>query len=131
MPDTDDSMPALTSAIFSRERLKAPCMRPRILTANSTMQGTNSATISASQTLTKQSMTTAPAMLINDMKVSSGPWWASSLVSNRSLTMRDMMVPVLVESKYGKGSRSTCAKNCARISAWMRTPSTCPQYPTT
>ena len=67
------------------------------------MQGTNSATISASQTLTKQSMTTAPAMLISDIKVSSGPWWASSLVSNRSLTMRDMMVPVLVESKYGKG----------------------------
>lgn len=131
MPETEDSTLAFTSAMVSRDLVKAACMRRRIFTANSTISGTYRNTMSESHGLTNSSMTIAPTMLMSDVKVSSGPWCASSEVSNRSLTMRDTMVPVFVSSKYENGSRSTCAKNCLRMSAWMRTPSTCPQNPTT
>ena len=57
----------------AREGKGAVAMRPRILTAKSTINGTNSATMSASHGSTNSSITTAPMMLTMEVKVSSGP----------------------------------------------------------
>ena len=66
-----------------------------------------------------------------ELNTSSGPWCASSDTSNRSLMIRDMTLPVLCSSKKEKGIVSIWRNRSRRMSPCIRTPSTCPQYPTT
>ena len=77
-----------------------------ILADSSTESGIKIITTSASRHSVRNMMIKAPTIVTNEMKRSSGPWWASSEISMRSLTIRDMIVPVLLLSKYVSGSRS-------------------------
>ena len=97
------------------------------LTTNKIRKGRTAKVIRVSGILMVHRMMKEPTTLTSEMNRSSGPWWANSEMSIKSLTMRDMMVPVLFSSKKEKGSVSTWRKSLRRISAWMRTPRTCPQ----
>ena len=126
MPAIEFSSPALISAISSRVRVKASLISRRMMTENQIINGRNAKIISVSRTLMVQSMINEPISMITDRKRSSGPWWANSEMSIRSLMIRDMMEPVLCSSKKEKGSLWSRRKMSRRISAWIRTPTIWP-----
>ena len=67
--------------------------------AKKTRKGIKAKIIKVSGMLRMHISTKDPARVTIEMNTSSGPWWASSLISIRSLTIRDMMAPVLFLSK--------------------------------
>ena len=61
--------------------------------------GKIAAMTSASRHWMRNMMARAPIMVTPEMKMSSGPWWASSVISKSSLVRRLMRTPVRFRSK--------------------------------
>ena len=59
------------------------------------MRKTTAARTSASFQLMRNRNTKEPTILMEEMKRFSGPWWANSEISNRSLTSLLIIWPVL------------------------------------
>ncbi len=74
-------------------------MARRFLETKTISRGIRAKIITVKGMLMVQRIIKAPKMLTMEMKKSSGPWWANSEISIKSLIMRDMMVPVLFSSK--------------------------------
>ena len=126
MPETPASTAVLISAVSRfTSRLRARSRsRSRITTASST--GSRRSKISASSQRIVARMTIAPAIVSDAWITVSGPWWASSVMSKRSVVMRDMSLPVRCLSKKANESVCTLAKMSSRMSASTRTPSSWP-----
>ena len=92
------------------------------------MRGTREKAITANHTSIRESSTKEPMSMTVARNTFSGPWWASSDTSCRSLIIRDMRVPVLFSSKKAKGSFCRCRNISRRISPCIRTPTMWPQY---
>ena len=71
-------------------------------------------------------MTSAPMMVMEQVRMFSGPWWASSTISNRSLVTRASSTPVLFLSKKLYDSDCICVNTSLRMSASTRVPIRCP-----
>lgn len=89
-----DSMSALIPAICSLTCRDAADIFRRRQAVNHTISGTSANTTSASFHWMVSRMMNAPTSVTREMNRSSGPWWASSTTSNRSLTTRDISCPV-------------------------------------
>ena len=74
--------------------------RWRMMTARK--MGRITATTSASRHSMVNMTMSAPAMVMAEVSRSSGPWWASSVSSKRSLVRRLMSWAVRLRSKYSK-----------------------------
>ena len=71
-------------------------------------------------------MISAPTMVREQMMMFSGPWWASSVTSNRSLTTRLSSTPVRFLSKKLQDRSCMWVKRSRRMSASVSTPILCP-----
>ena len=90
MPERLDSTSALmcpTRCLTLREAAPICRLRASTVTRNT---GSRMHTTSASRHSVRNMMIKAPTIVTNEMKRSSGPWWASSVISNRSLVRRLM-----------------------------------------
>ena len=127
MPESDDSMPTLMAAVFcfSPREAAVILLRRDMMTAMNT--GRMHATTSASRHSMENRMASAPTIVSVEMSRSSGPWWASSVISKRSLVSLLMSWPVRLWSKKLTSSSCTCVKRSRRISASTRMPNVCPQ----
>ena len=93
-PDRPDSMAALITPVFCLAAREAAliCFLRRSAASSSTGSITSSTSTSSHR---MQNITTsAPTMVTREMNRSSGPWWASSVTSNRSLVRRLISCPV-------------------------------------
>ena len=99
MPERPDSISALMVAVFCFTRAEASCMDFRQRHTTSKKMGRMTAMISASRHWIVNMMTRAPTMVTPEMKMSSGPWWASSVISNKSAVSRLISCPVRLRSK--------------------------------
>ena len=104
MPAMAVSTLALISAVLTRVSLKALFIMVLVLKAKKIINGSTAKVISVSGKLICASMIKAPIKIISDRNRFSGPWWASSDTSNKSLIIRLMMTPVLFSSKNENGS---------------------------
>ena len=127
MPESADSMSALMTAVFfltRREAVRMALRREKLTRMNT---GIITATTSVSRHSIVAMTASAPTMVTNEMNRSSGPWWASSVISNRSVVIRLMSWPVRLRSKNSKPSSCMWPKSAARISASTRMPNVWPQ----
>ena len=69
-------------------------MRRRWMMVKPTKMGTTANTMRASFHWMATIMHSAPMRVTAEMNRSSGPWWASSVISNRSVVARLMSCPV-------------------------------------
>ena len=98
MPDKELSTSALIAAVFSRPSLKVSFISFLMLTVTKNIGGKARTTTNESHGSIVKIMIRAPIMVIIDKKASSGPWWASSVISKRSFVILDIMEPTLVSS---------------------------------
>ena len=89
-----DSMAAVMRAVFRLTSTLARRMRKRWLSVNQTPSGNATVSTRASCHWMKNIMMSAPMMLREQISTFSGPWWASSVTSKRSLTTRLSSTPV-------------------------------------
>ena len=89
--------------------------------------GIMTATTSASRHSIVAMTVSAPTMVTSEMNRSSGPWWASSVISKRSVVMRLISWPVRLRSKNSNPSSCIWPNRAARISASTRMPKVWPQ----
>ena len=94
MPERDDSTSPLMPASFTLTSREARAMRLRWMAVNSTNSGITANTRIASSQRMVSMMQNAPRIVTVEMKKSSGPWWASSEISNRSPVTRLISWPV-------------------------------------
>ena len=104
MPDRVDSMSALMPAIFSLTCTEDCIMSLRQKITMHTKTGTMTSTTSARRHSTQNMTISAPMMVIVEIRRSSGPWCANSVISNRSPVSRFISLPVLLRSKKSKSS---------------------------
>ena len=128
MPAMAVSTLELISPISTRVWCEASRSIRRVLKAKNSMKGSTANTMQVSSRLIRARIKKEPASITTERKRFSGPWCASSETSCRSLIMRLISVPVLFSSKKEKGSRCSRRNISRRISACIRTPTTCPQY---
>ena len=93
-PDRLLSISWLMWPVFSLAAAEARDIRPRMVMATVRKMGMVRATTRASCQRMEAITTRAPAMVSALVSRSSGPWWASSVSSNRSVVSRDMSLPV-------------------------------------
>ena len=74
-------------------------MPPRMVMSTARNTGIITATTSASSQRMVNMTISAPTIVTMEMNRSSGPWWASSVISNRSFVSRLMSWPVRFWSK--------------------------------
>ena len=98
MPERPDSMSALMVAVRCLTLMEAVRMEDRHLHTTSRNTGMIQAITRASCHWMVNMMTSAPRMVTQEMKMSSGPWWASSVMSNRSAVRRLISWPVRLRS---------------------------------
>ena len=98
MPERLDSISVLMWPTFCLTATEALLILPRM--ANTTMRkmGISAATTRASSQRMVAMTISAPMMVITEVSRSSGPWWASSVSSNRSEVRRLISAPVRLES---------------------------------
>ena len=84
--------------IFSFAAADARPIRPRMAIATVRNTGMVSATITASCQRMDAITMSAPRMVSTEVIRSSGPWWASSVSSNRSEVSRAISLPVRLRS---------------------------------
>ena len=127
VPEGDDAMPTVMAAVFcfSPREAAVILLRRDMMTAMNT--GRMHATTSASRHSMENRMASAPTIVSVEMSRSSGPWWASSVISKRSLVSLLMSWPVRLWSKKLTSSSCTCVKRSRRMSASTRMPNVCPQ----
>ena len=99
MPAMLLSRSAFISPTVRRMAAKARFIRFFFHMAAATMAGMMAKMIRVRGRLEVDRMRKDPTRVTPVRKISSGPWWVSSLMSCRSPTMRDMMTPVLFRSK--------------------------------
>ena len=80
--------------VFSLATAEAWAIRRRMVMATARNTGMVRATTSASCQRMEAITARAPKMVRALVSRSSGPWWASSVSSNRSVVSRDMSLPV-------------------------------------
>ena len=124
--------------LFSRLALTAPVSTLVLRNAlfilflwynvNHTIKGINANINIVRGTLIVHNITNEPISIIIDINKSSGPWWASSEMSIKSLIILDIISPVLLLSKKLLGNFWRCLNISLRISPCILTPITCPQY---
>ena len=94
MPEMEDSTSPLMPASLAFTSVEACIIFLRLRAVKRTNRGITANTISASCHWMVSMMQKAPRMVTEEMKRSSGPWWASSVISNRSPVTRLMSWPV-------------------------------------
>ena len=128
MPLMPLSIAALISAVFLRSSTLACFMRTRWRAVNHRHGGRITSSVSASSQRMVNMTISAPTSVTVQMMMFSGPWWASSVMSKRSLVTRESSAPVRLWSKKLKLSVCMCANTSRRISASTSTPT---PWPTT
>ena len=81
-------MSALIAPVFFFTRREASRIALRRETMIAINTGIMTATTSASRHSIVAMTVSAPTMVTSEMNRSSGPWWASSVISKRSVVMR-------------------------------------------
>ncbi len=94
IPEMADSSCPLIPAMFCFTRTDARTIRRRWMTVKITKMGTMANTMRASFHWMVSIRQKAPMRVTAEMNRSSGPWWASSVISKRSLVARLMSCPV-------------------------------------
>ena len=122
MPEMPDSMAAFISAVWRFTSMFAFFMLTRRESVNMMSSGRQTASTSARRHSMPASTISEPMMVRTLMRMSSGPWWASSVISKRSEVMRLMSTPVRLRSKKEKLSFCMWLNTAWRISASMYTP---------
>ena len=85
--------------VFCLTAREARIMLPRMAISTPRNTGTITATTRASCHWMVNMTISAPTMVTAEMNRSSGPWWASSVISKRSLVKRLISWPVRFWSK--------------------------------
>ena len=94
MPERLLSRSALMPAICRLTPREASAMARRLIMVTTTARGISTATTRASCHWMVNMMTTAPTTVTTEMNRSSGPWWASSVMSKSSAVIRLIRWPV-------------------------------------
>ena len=94
MPEMLDSMSALMPAMFCFTRRLAWIMFRRLRLTTMRNVGTSSSITRASRHWMVNMMAMAPTRVTPEMNRSSGPWWASSVMSKSSAVIRLIRWPV-------------------------------------
>ena len=94
MPEILDSMSALMPAVVCLTFLEVRDMARRFRVTIAREMGIMMSNTRASRHCTVKSTAMAPITVTPEIKISSGPWWASSVISNSSAVMRLMRWPV-------------------------------------
>ena len=94
MPERPDSMSELMTAVFCFTAAEAALMDRRQDQTTAKNTGTMQVITRASRHWMVNMMRRDPTMVTPEMKISSGPWWASSVMSKRSAVRRLMSWPV-------------------------------------
>ena len=94
MPEMEDSTSPLMPASLVLTSVEASIIRLRETAVKITKTGITANTTRASCQRMVSMMQNAPRMVTVEMNRSSGPWWASSVISNRSPVTRLMSWPV-------------------------------------
>ena len=94
MPEMEDSTSPLMPASLAFTSVEARIIRLRHRVVNRMNRGITANTIRASSHRMVSMTQKAPRMVMEEMNRSSGPWWASSVISNRSPVTRLMSWPV-------------------------------------
>ena len=117
MPDMPLSMAEFISAVL---RLTSR-LALFILTRRESVKAIRSGSVTASTRASRHSIVnmtaSAPTIVRQEIRMSSGPWCASSVISKRSLVMRLMSAPVRLWSKKLKESFCMWLKAARRMSA--------------
>ena len=127
MPEMLDSVAVLISAIFSFTFFEAAMRFFRERAVCRITIGRKIANMATSSHRIVSMSMSEPLSVKKAIKRSSGPWWASSVISNKSFVMRDISWPVLVPSKKAKDCRSIWANMSRLISASTRAPKRWPK----
>ena len=90
----EDSISALMSAVRLLTSLEVESIRRRLEMTNHRIRGSSTMMTRASFQLSESMSKNAPTMVRMEINRSSGPWWASSEISNRSVVTRLMSWPV-------------------------------------
>ena len=98
MPERLDSISWLMWPVFCLAALDALAMDRRVIMTTARKMGIITATTRASSQRMDVMTTRAPIMVTAEVSRSSGPWWASSVISNRSVVRRLMSWPVRFSS---------------------------------
>ena len=122
IPEMLDSTAALISPVFFFTSLFAFCIRRRSRMEKARQKGRISTSTMVSFQLMVKRTIRAPAMVMTQVRMFSGPWWASSTISNRSLAIRVIRTPVRWVSKKLKDSSCMWVKMFCRMSASTRVP---------
>ena len=125
-PDTPDSTAVLISAVSCFTPRLACRSRVRSSTTTASTAGTRANSTRASSQRIVSRITRDPIRVSPACSRFSGPWWASSVISKRSVVIRLMSLPVRWVSKKEKDRVWTLRKMSSRISASTRTPSSWP-----
>ena len=122
MPEMPLSMEELISAVFRLTSRFAFFILTRRERVNATSIGSVTASTRARRHSIVNITASAPIMVRPEISISSGPWWASSVISKRSLVMRLMSAPVRLWSKKLKLSFCMWLNAARRMSASTYTP---------
>ena len=94
MPEMEDSTSPLMPASLAFTSVEARIIRFRLTAVKRMNRGITAKTMRASCHRMVSMTQKAPRMVTEEMNRSSGPWWASSVISNRSPVTRLMSWPV-------------------------------------
>ena len=98
MPEREDSISALMAAVLALTFLETALIFRRRMVTTTTKMGRITQTTRASRHSIENITMRAPTMVSTEMIRSSGPWWASSVTSKRSLVSRLISWPVRLRS---------------------------------
>ena len=93
-PERPDSISALMTPVFCLAAREAALIWRRRYMTTTMKMGMMRLTTSARRHWMENMTIRAPTMVTAEMNRSSGPWWASSVISNRSPVTRLMSWPV-------------------------------------
>ena len=94
IPEILDSISALMPAVVCFTFLEVLAMYRRFMVTTTANTGISSSITRASRHWMVNMMAIAPTTVTPEMNTSSGPWWASSVMSNSSAVIRLIRWPV-------------------------------------
>ena len=94
MPEIVDSMSALMPAVVCFTRLEVSAMLRRLRNTTTMNRGIRISSTRARRHWMVNMMAMAPTTVTPEMNTSSGPWWASSVMSKSSAVIRLIRWPV-------------------------------------
>ena len=98
MPSSESSVRAFISPISRLCCLNAARILRRLCEVRIIIRGMSEKTIIASHMFIDANMMNPATIFITVIRTFSGPWWASSVMSNRSFVILDMSWPIFVSS---------------------------------